>query len=126
FGYWCADFLVVQRAMAAESRTAAGRTPVIAALRKMFFPFRVILPGMIALVLSTGHGGSQGLIPPKLSAAGVPVLDPSGHAVLDYDLATPMMLIRLFPTGMLGFGLTALLASFMSVIAGEVTAVDTL
>ena len=117
FGYWCTDFLVVQRAMAADSMTAARRTPLIAALPKMFFPFLVILPGMIALVLSSGHGGGQGLIPSKIDA--------SGHTVLDYDLATPMMLIRLFPTGMLGLGLTALLASFMSGMAGNVTAFNT-
>ena len=49
FGYWCTDFLVVQRAMAADSMTAARRTPLIAAFPKMFFPFLVILPGMIAL-----------------------------------------------------------------------------
>ena len=124
FGYWCTDFLVVQRAMAAESMTAARRTPLIAALPKMFFPFLVILPGMIALVLSSGSG-AQGLIPAKLSAAGVPLLDGAGHPVLDYDLATPMLLIRLFPTGMLGLGLTALLASFMSGMAGNVTAFNT-
>jgi SSS family solute:Na+ symporter len=125
FGYWCTDFLVVQRAMAAESMTAARRTPLIAALPKMFFPFLVIVPGMIALVLSGGVSGGQGLIPPKLSAAGIPLLDGSGHTILDYDLATPMMLIRLFPTGMLGLGLTALLASFMSGMAGNVTAFNT-
>jgi SSS family solute:Na+ symporter len=125
FGYWCTDFLVVQRAMAAESMTAARRTPLIAALPKMFFPFLVIVPGMIALVLGGGHDGGLGLIPPKLSAAGLPVLDGAGHPVLDYDLATPMMLIRLFPTGMLGLGLTALLASFMSGMAGNVTAFNT-
>jgi SSS family solute:Na+ symporter len=125
FGYWCTDFLVVQRAMAAESMTAARRTPLIAALPKMFFPFLVILPGMIALVLSSGTGIGQGLIPAKLSAAGVPMMDGAGHAVLDYDLATPMLLIRLFPTGMLGLGLTALLASFMSGMAGNVTAFNT-
>ena len=124
FGYWCTDFLVVQRAMAAESMTAARRTPLIAALPKMFFPFLVILPGMIALVLSSGSG-AQGLIPAKLSAAGQAVLDGAGHPVLDYDLATPMLLIRLFPTGMLGLGLTALLASFMSGMAGNVTAFNT-
>ena len=124
FGYWCTDFLVVQRAMAAESMTAARRTPLIAALPKMFFPFLVILPGMIALVLSSGSG-AQGLIPAKLSAAGLPVMDGAGHPVLDYDLATPMLLIRLFPTGMLGLGLTALLASFMSGMAGNVTAFNT-
>ena len=49
FGYWCTDFLVVQRAMAAESMTAARRTPLIAAMPKMLFPFLVIVPGMIAL-----------------------------------------------------------------------------
>jgi SSS family solute:Na+ symporter len=125
FGYWCTDFLVVQRAMAAESMTAARRTPLIAALPKMFFPFLVILPGMIALVLSSKSGIGQGLIPAKLSAAGLPVMDGAGHPVLDYDLATPMLLIRLFPTGMLGLGLTALLASFMSGMAGNVTAFNT-
>src|SRR6476661_1486331 len=125
FGYWCTDFLVVQRAMAAESMTAARRTPLIAALPKMFFPFLVILPGMIALVIGGSHGVGQGLIPAKLTAAGTPLLDGSGHTVLDYDLATPMLLMRLFPTGMLGLGLTALLASFMSGMAGNVTAFNT-
>ena len=125
FGYWCTDFLVVQRAMAAESMTAARRTPLIAALPKMFFPFLVILPGMIALVLTGAHGVGQGLIPAKLTAAGTPLIDVSGHPVLDYDLATPMLLLRLFPTGMLGLGLTALLASFMSGMAGNVTAFNT-
>jgi SSS family solute:Na+ symporter len=128
FGYWCTDFLVVQRAMAADSMTAARRTPLIAALPKMLFPFLVILPGMIALVLGAGHeaaAGSQGLVPAKLAADGAPLLDSAGRVVLDYDLATPMMLVRLFPSGMLGLGLTALLASFMSGIAGNVTAFNT-
>src|SRR5207302_2581864 len=49
FGYWCTDFLVVQRAMAANSMSAARRTPLIAAMPKMFFPFLVILPGLIAV-----------------------------------------------------------------------------
>jgi SSS family solute:Na+ symporter len=90
----------------------------------MFFPFLVILPGMIAIALGTGAAGS-GIIPPKLAANGAPLLDAAGRAVLDYDLATPMMLIRLFPEGMLGIGLTALLASFMSGMAGNVTAFNT-
>jgi solute:Na+ symporter, SSS family len=128
FGYWCTDFLVVQRAMAADSMTAARRTPLIAALPKMLFPFLVILPGMIALVLGAGHetaAAGQGLVPAKLAANGTPLLDGAGHVVLDYDLATPMMLVRLFPAGMLGLGLTALLASFMSGMAGNVTAFNT-
>jgi solute:Na+ symporter, SSS family len=131
FGYWCTDFLVVQRAMAAESMTAARRTPLIAAVPKMLFPFLVILPGMIALVLGSGgaqgaaHGAAaagMGIVPAKLAADGAPLLDAAGRVVLDYDLATPMMLVRLFPAGMLGLGLTALLASFMSGMAGNVTA----
>src|SRR2546423_309732 len=128
FGYWCTDFLVVQRAMAANSMTAARRTPLIAAVPKMLFPFLVILPGMIALVLGGGHaagGAGMGLVPAKLAAGGAPLLDSAGRVVLDYDLATPMMLVRLFPSGMLGLGLTALLASFMSGMAGNVTAFNT-
>ena len=130
FGYWCTDFLVVQRAMAADSMTAARRTPLIAAVPKMLFPFLVILPGMIAIALGAdaGHGAaaaSQGIVPAKLAADGAPLLDAAGRVVLDYDLATPMMLVRLFPAGMLGLGLTALLASFMSGMAGNVTAFNT-
>ncbi len=126
FGYWCTDFLVVQRAMAADSMTSARRTPLIAAVPKMLFPFLVILPGMIALVLVGEHAGAgQGLIPAKLAAGGGPLLDSTGRIVLDYDLATPMMLVQLFPSGMLGLGLTALLASFMSGMAGNVTAFNT-
>src|SRR6266571_4469080 len=56
FGYWCTDFLVVQRAMAANSMSAARRTPLIAAVPKMLFPFLVILPGMMALVVSSSGG----------------------------------------------------------------------
>jgi SSS family solute:Na+ symporter len=126
FGYWCTDFLVVQRAMAADSMTAARRTPLIAAVPKMLFPFLVILPGMIALVLGAENAGAgQGLVPAKIAADGAPLLDAAGRVVLDYDLATPMMLVQLFPTGMLGLGLTALLASFMSGMAGNVTAFNT-
>jgi SSS family solute:Na+ symporter len=126
FGYWCTDFLVVQRAMAAENMTAARRTPLLAAIPKMLFPFLVIIPGMIALALTNvGPGGVTGLIPPKLDGAGAPLLDAAGRVVLDYDLATPMMLVKLFPSGMLGLGLTALLASFMSGMAGNVTAFNT-
>jgi SSS family solute:Na+ symporter len=124
FGYWCTDFLVVQRAMAADSMTAARRTPLIAAFPKMIFPFLVILPGMIALALTSGKGAA-GMIPAKLAASGAPLVDAAGRTVLDFDLATPMMLVKLFPSGMLGLGLTALLASFMSGMAGNVTAFNT-
>ena len=124
FGYWCTDFLVVQRAMAADSMTAARRTPLIAAFPKMVFPFLVILPGMIALALTVGQGAAA-MIPAKMGAGGAPLVDAAGRTVLDFDLATPMMLVKLFPSGMLGLGLTALLASFMSGMAGNVTAFNT-
>ena len=138
FGYWCTDFLIVQRAMAADSMLSARRTPLIAAAIKMFFPFLVILPGLIAFSLTSApmkpppgvaaaHApAAQAIIPLKLdSATGKPALDSKGQPVLDYDLATPNLLLRYFPTGMLGLGLTALLASFMSGMAGNVTAFNT-
>ena len=141
FGYWCTDFLIVQRAMAADSMSSARRTPLIAASIKMLFPFLVILPGLIAMSLTAapavsgvaGHasvavgqaGASTGAIPVKTDALGHPVFDADGKPQLDYDLATPSLLMRFFPTGMLGVGLTALLASFMSGMAGNVTAFNT-
>ena len=139
FGYWCTDFLVVQRAMAADSMSSARRTPLIAAFPKMLFPFLVILPGLIAIGLPTqkapviagarqvsGMTVGQGLIPPKIDPiTSQPMLDKNGTVVLDYDLAIPNMLLHYFPTGILGLGLTALLASFMSGMAGNVTAFNT-
>ncbi|HTE88792.1 MAG TPA: sodium:solute symporter family protein [Terriglobales bacterium] len=138
FGYWCTDFLVVQRAMAADSMSAARRTPLIAAIPKMFFPFLVILPGLIAIALPTQlppvastaavqlvPSTGEGLIPAKMDETGQPKLDKNGKPVLDYDLAIPNMLLHYFPTGILGLGLTALLASFMSGMAGNVTAFNT-
>src|SRR6266702_2823562 len=113
FGYWCTDFLVVQRAMAAKSMSAARRTPLIAAIPKMLFPFLVILPGMIAIALTYKTGGSGFMLPKK----------PDG--TFEYNMAIPLMLGHYFPTGMLGLGLTALMASFMSGMAGNVTAFNT-
>jgi solute:Na+ symporter, SSS family len=113
FGYWCTDFLIIQRAMAAESMSAARRTPLIATLPKMLFPFLVILPGMIAIALAHGAGSGDFALPSKPDGA------------LNYDLVIPMMLGRYFPSGMLGLGLTALIASFMSGMAGNVTAFNT-
>jgi solute:Na+ symporter, SSS family len=110
FGYWCTDFLVVQRAMAAESMTAARRTPLLAAVPKMLFPLLVIVPGMIAIALHYHRGG---LLP--LGADGTP----------NYNLAVPVLLAHYLPSGLLGLGLTALMASFMSGMAGNVTAFNT-
>jgi SSS family solute:Na+ symporter len=115
FGYWCTDFLVVQRALAAKTMTAARRTPLIAAIPKMLFPFLVILPGMIAIALTyqaTKGSGSGFTLPMK-------------NGSYDYDMVIPYMLGHYFPTGMLGLGMTALMASFMSGMAGNVTAFNT-
>ncbi len=137
FGYWCTDFLVIQRAMAANSMNSARCTPLIAAFPKMLFPFLVILPGLIAIALPTQNLANlagthatttiqgRGLIPAKMDASGQVIRDQDGTVELDYDLATPNMLLHYFPTGILGLGLTALLASFMSGMAGNVTAFNT-
>ena len=169
FGYWCTDFLVIQRAMAADSEVSARRVPLIAAIPKMFFPFLVILPGLIAVsvgshMTSAGNqdisAGTQdrsvilsaarsaqskdlrlsfsttplpldnahphGIIPVKSDpVSGKAVLNADGTPVYNYDLAIPVMLLHFFPTGILGLGLTALLASFMSGMAGNVTAFNT-
>jgi len=112
FGYWCTDFLVVQRALAARSMSAARRTPLIAAVPKMLFPVLVILPGMIAIALTKGAGSTGVVLPAK-------------DGSYDYDMAIPMMLGHYLPSGVLGLGLTALMASFMSGMAGNVTAFNT-
>jgi SSS family solute:Na+ symporter len=156
FGYWCTDFLVVQRAMAAESMSAARRTPVLATIPKILIPFIVIVPGMIAFVAAPHPGVFEpsprlaaaaaeakvelavptwGLLPPKSEDATIrldgaqrtvrKVVRRDGRIEPDYNMAIPMMLIQYFPTGLLGLGLTALMASFMSGMAGNVTAFNT-
>jgi solute:Na+ symporter, SSS family len=111
FGYWCTDFLVVQRAMAANSMAAARRTPLIAAVPKMLFPFLIIFPGMIAIALAQSGGGFS--------------LPKMGDGTWDFTMVIPAMLAHYFPPGVLGLGLTALMASFMSGMAGNVTAFNT-
>lgn len=111
FGYWCTNFLVVQRAMAAESMAGARQTPLFAAFPKIFMPFVVILPGIAAVALM--HMASGYTIP--LKPGGIP----------DYDQVLTTLMAKFYPNGMLGIGLTALMASFMSGMAGNVTAFNT-
>jgi SSS family solute:Na+ symporter len=117
FGYWCTNFLVVQRAMAADSMSAARRTPLIGTIPKMFLPFIVILPGIAAVALAkmTGAGGAH-LYDLPLKAGGT---------VKDYDQVLTTLMARFYPAGLLGVGLTGLMASFMSGMAGNVTAFNT-
>ena len=145
FGYWCTNFLVVQRAMAAPSEEAARRVPLIAAIPKMFLPILVILPGLIAVSITSHVAGTptaagtststtlpldvahpHGIVPVKTDPiTGANVVDSSGQLVYDYNLTVPALLLHYFPTGILGLGLTALLASFMSGMAGNFTAFNT-
>src|SRR5207302_1577616 len=110
FGYWCTDFLVIQRAMAANSMSASRRTPVIAALPKMMMPFIVIVPGIAAIALSRMAVGYE--LPMKNGGP-------------DYDQVLTTLMGHFYPSGMLGIGLTGLMASFMSGMAGNVTAFNT-
>jgi len=104
FGYWCTNFLIVQRAMAAESTTAARNTPLIGAIPKMIIPFLIIVPGIVALVLM------------NKADSGFTIME-NGKA--NYDLTIIKLLEYYLPTGVLGLGITALLASFMSGMAGH-------
>ena len=111
FGYWCTNFLVVQRAMAAETMAGARQTPLVAAFPKIFMPFVVILPGIAAVALMSMSSGYT-----------LPLKAGGGY---NYDLVLTTLMGQFYPSGMLGIGLTALMASFMSGMAGNVTAFNT-
>jgi SSS family solute:Na+ symporter len=174
FGYWCTNFLVVQRAMAAKNMSAARRTPLIAAVPKMLIPALVILPGMLAVSLASMAKDGYRLPPkpiksyyqvvPTVRAAAespdpqaafakltetvgmkldrgkvasllheVPTLDDRAIELrvqdsvseVDYDGVILSLVKKYCPSGLLGLALTALLASFMSGMAGNVTAFNT-
>ena len=177
FGYWCTNFLVIQRAMAARNMTAARNTPLVASVPKMLFPALVILPGMIAVALMTLPSKGYRIPAPildnavyakamtvvaadanapsdqafrdvsaavgkKMDAAKVAALlkdyaaaplppdvfqDRLWNAVAEYDYdGTILSLVKRYcPPGLLGLALTGLLASFMSGMAGNVTAFNT-
>jgi SSS family solute:Na+ symporter len=181
FGYWCTNFLVVQRAMAAKNMTAARRTPLIAAIPKMLFPAIVILPGMLAVGLATIPGKdyhlphriiSDSAYAPAITAVQAASnpdstetpnaafqavskavgyqMDPAKVEAIvmenrtsalstaqlktelqaavaenDYDGVIPSLVKKYCPPGLLALALTALFASFMSGMAGNVTAFNT-
>jgi SSS family solute:Na+ symporter len=177
FGYWCTNFLVVQRAMAAKNMTAARNTPLVAAVPKMFFPFLVIVPGMIAVALMSQPDKNYRIPPPVISTATyakaidvVKTVSPTDPAAAvkavgdalgtkvaadkiaslvaanaatklsddqikqglynsiaeNYYSGVILSLVKKYcPPGLLGLALTALLASFMSGMAGNVTAFNT-
>jgi len=117
FGYWTTDFLVVQRVLSANSLRSAKMAPVIGAAFKMAVPLIVILPGLIALGLHNADGSMVfHLVPGSVAKA------TGQHS---YDDVLPLMLVRYCGPGLLGLGITALIAGFMSGMAGNISAFST-
>lgn len=145
---WCADFRLLQTAMAAKDVEAARRAPLIAAALRMIVPLLLVLPGVIAVSLPTprttitihNENGAiyheitvvppaaeagHGLVPAQADAAGKPIKDTNGRAVLDYAMAMPNVLFAFLPSGLLGLGLAGLLACLMSGVAASIAAANT-
>jgi len=117
FGYWTTDFLVVQRVLSANNLRAAKMAPIIGAAFKMAVPLIVIVPGLLALtVLKNPDGSIMHLVGEDVAAA------TGQHS---YNEVLPLMLIRYCGPGLLGLGITALVAGFMSGMAGNVSAFST-
>jgi solute:Na+ symporter, SSS family len=155
FGYWTTDFLVVQRVLAAHNLRAARMAPLIGSFFKMAVPFIVILPGLLGLVLLQNPDGSRRVLVGEdvvaacaQGAAGAPqdssgcsaamaktnlsagyqqkVLSGApGSELHSYNQALPLMMVRYLGPGLLGLGITALIAGFMSGMAGNVSAFST-
>jgi solute:Na+ symporter, SSS family len=117
FGYWTTDFLVVQRVLAAKDIRAAKMAPVIGSAFKMLVPFIVIVPGLLGLAVLTGPDGHLLKLVPETQAG-----MPGAHT---YNEVLPLMLARYCGPGLLGLGITALIAGFMSGMAGNVSAFAT-
>jgi SSS family solute:Na+ symporter len=101
-GYWCTDFVLIQRALAARDVNGSIRTPLFAAVAKVCFPVLVVIPGLAAATFSR-HG-----------------------EILRYDQALPFLMRHYYGRGLLGLGISAILASLMSGLAGNINALATL
>ena len=110
FGYWTTDFLVVQRVLSARDLRSAKMAPILGSMFKMAVPFIVILPGLLALAVLPEH---------LVSETNAPI---GAHT---YNEVLPLMLARYCGPGLLGLGITALIAGFMSGMAGNVSAFAT-
>jgi len=145
-GTWCADFRVLQVGMAARDEQSARKAAILAAAARVVVPLLLILPAIVSLTLPTPHTtivihsengaiyhditvvpaeveAGQGLDPAKLDAkTGKPLKDAGGRAVLDDAMAAPEVLAHFLPTGLLGLGLAALLASMMCGAATSLSA----
>ncbi|WP_083905590.1 sodium:solute symporter family protein [Nocardia transvalensis] len=109
FGYWTTNFVEVQRALATHSISAARRTPIIGAFPKMFIPFIVVIPGMIAAILV-----------PQIAD-----LKATGSGDATYNQALLYLMKAVLPNGLLGVGLAGLLAAFMAGMAANISAFNT-
>jgi SSS family solute:Na+ symporter len=109
FGYWTTNFVEVQRAMASSSISAAQRSPIIGAFPKMFVPFIVIFPGMIAAVVASEVADAKS----------------SGDKSFEYNNSLLYLIRDLLPNGMLGIAIAGLLASFMAGMAANISAFNT-
>ncbi|MDQ3628996.1 MAG: sodium:solute symporter family protein [Actinomycetota bacterium] len=109
FGYWTTNFVEVQRAMASNSMSAARRTPIIGAFPKMFIPFIVVIPGMLAAVL----------------VSDLAAFKETGEGNVDYNDALLLLMRDLLPNGMLGIAIAGLMASFMAGMAANISAFNT-
>lgn len=116
FGYWTTNFVEVQRAMASNSISAARKTPIIGSFPKMFVPFIVIVPGMIAAVLVKEIG--------QLKAGGSPPGGASGAGV-KYNDSLLLLMRDILPNGLLGVAIAGLLAAFMAGMAANISAFNT-
>ncbi|GAA2035856.1 sodium:solute symporter family protein [Terrabacter terrae] len=116
FGYWTTNFVEVQRAMASNSISAARKTPIIGSFPKMFVPFIVIVPGMIAAVLVKEIG--------QLKAGGSPPGGASGQGV-KYNDSLLLLMRDILPNGLLGVAIAGLLAAFMAGMAANISAFNT-
>ncbi len=109
FGYWTTNFVEVQRAMASNSISAGQRAPIIGSFPKMFVPFIVIFPGMIAAVVASEVADAKA----------------SGDPNFDYNNSLLYLIRDLLPNGMLGIAITGLLAAFMAGMAANISAFNT-
>jgi SSS family solute:Na+ symporter len=114
FGYWTTDFLVVQRVLSADNLRSARMAPIIGSFFKMAVPFIVILPGLLGLAMLKNPDGTPMVL---VGQDQVSALHP--HS---YNEVLPLMMVRYLGPGLLGLGITALIAGFMSGMAGNVSA----
>jgi SSS family solute:Na+ symporter len=100
--YWCTDFVLIQRALAAKTIEGSIQTPLLAAVAKIVFPFFIILPGLAAAIFVRKG------------------------AAIRYDQALPLLMQHYYGRGLLGLGISAILASLMTGLAGNISAFSAL